>query len=206
MPSMPMPSSRPPAGVSPSTRMRPKHSPAGDRRRGGSCRRDRPGAAADVQSACRRCCGAARRSARSPRFTRGRGGARRHAARTTSRSGSAAGKRPLRCWTISRPGSTTRQSRAELASQTVPMLLFAGEVEESNARAGALIGDSRVAAGRPPSRSHHAGRGVRGDGAAGDRATRSCTSRSRPSVTVSKDCRWRRASRGRAGARVAVDR
>ncbi len=35
--------------------------------------------------------------------------------------------------------------RAELASQTVPMLLFAGEVEESNARAGALIGDSRVA-------------------------------------------------------------
>ncbi len=35
--------------------------------------------------------------------------------------------------------------RAELASQTVPMLLFAGEVEESNARAGLLIDDLRVA-------------------------------------------------------------
>ena len=79
------------------------------------------------------------------------------------------GQEPLRCWTTSRPGWTTLRARG-LASQTVPMLLFAGEVEESNARGGALIG-GRPRRGSTDFAGASRGRGVRGDRATGDHTT-----------------------------------
>ena len=159
-----------------------------------SCRRDRLGAAADVQSACRRCSGAARRSARCPCLTRGRGGARRHAREQPHVRRSAGGKTRRALLDDLAASVDDPAVRAELAvaDRADVALRRRGRREQRSSRRPdrrptrvALVDRVRARITRV------AGFAVTARPVTAQR--RSCSSRSRPSVAVSKDCRWRRA-------------